>query len=230
MSVSAPSAARLVTGVSVEPARDDAGEMLELRIDVEADAVQAHPAPHAHADARDLGAADEDADLRRRAARLRRRGGPASRSAKSSSAATKARTSRPRRAEVEHHIGHALAGAVIGEAPAAAAPIHRKARRHRAARRAWRWCRPYRGEGAPAATRIRCASPRAIAADAGIHGRERVGIGHGRVALPAIRPRAVGAGARSRAGLRRMFGHKARHLACRASRLQAHPCTLRQVC
>ena len=37
--------------------------MLKLRVDVEADAVQTYPVPHAHADAGDLGAADKDADL-----------------------------------------------------------------------------------------------------------------------------------------------------------------------
>ncbi len=34
----------------------------------------------------------------------------------------------PAAVEVEHHIGHALAGAVIGEASAAAAREHREAR------------------------------------------------------------------------------------------------------
>ena len=36
--------------------------MFKLRGDVEADAVQTYPVPHAHADAGDLGAADKDAD------------------------------------------------------------------------------------------------------------------------------------------------------------------------
>ena len=37
--------------------------MLEVRIDVQAHAMQAHPAPDADADAGDLRARDEDADL-----------------------------------------------------------------------------------------------------------------------------------------------------------------------
>ena len=40
---------------------------------------------------------------------------------------TKARTSSPRRLQVEHHIGHALAGPVIGVLPAAAAAVDREA-------------------------------------------------------------------------------------------------------
>ena len=94
--------------------------MLELGSDVEADAVQAHPAAHAHPDARDLGAADEDAD---------RAGAPLALDAEAAERRDQPILERgdegphvasaPR--QVEHHISHALAGAVIGEAPAAAA-------------------------------------------------------------------------------------------------------------
>src|SRR4029078_5009942 len=46
-----------------QPARDDAGEGLQVRIDIEADTVEAHPVAHADADARNLGLADEHSDL-----------------------------------------------------------------------------------------------------------------------------------------------------------------------
>src|SRR4249920_615177 len=47
----------------VQPARHDAGEMREVRIDVEADAMKAHPVAETDADARDLGFSDKHSDL-----------------------------------------------------------------------------------------------------------------------------------------------------------------------
>src|SRR4051794_23932477 len=107
--------------------------MLELGLDVERDAVKAHPAPHADADRGDLvldlealvGPAHPDADpvlapltldveareaadqpfLERRDEGTHVRAAPL---------------------QVEHDIGNALAGAVIGELPAAAGAEHRE--------------------------------------------------------------------------------------------------------
>ena len=80
----------------VQPARHDAGEMLQIRIDVEADAVEAHPMADTDADARDLGLADKDSDRPSRRSPLTPSRASAAMS-QSSSAWTKARTSRPRR-------------------------------------------------------------------------------------------------------------------------------------
>ena len=155
MSVSEPSAARLVTGVSSEPARHDAREMLQLRSDVEADAVQAHPVPHAHADAGDLGARQQrcrPAPSRRSPSTPRLASVAISQSSKRCDEGTDVAAAP---GEIEHDIGHALAGAVIGEAPAAAGPEHRKSRSVEQFLRTRRWCPPCKGKGAPAATRTR---------------------------------------------------------------------------
>ncbi len=94
--------------------------------------MQRHPMPHAHADAGDLGAAHEDADLAGPALALdaepRKRGDqPVFERADEGPHVAAA----PR--EVEHHIGHALARAVIGEAAAAAGLEDGKAVGRRAA-------------------------------------------------------------------------------------------------
>src|SRR5581483_5382318 len=107
--------------------RHDAREMLELRIDVEAHAVKGDPAAHAHADARDLGAAHEETDralapLGLDAEDGKRRDQPVLKPGDEGADIAAAGC------EIQHHIGHALAWAMIGEAAAAAGPVDGKAR------------------------------------------------------------------------------------------------------
>src|SRR5581483_7230836 len=101
--------------------------MLELRIDVETHAVKAHPAADAHADARDLGAAHEDADRAFAPLAFDAEGGersdqpilePGDESADVAAAGC----------EIEHHIDHALARPMIGETAAAPGAVNGKAR------------------------------------------------------------------------------------------------------
>ena len=113
-----------------DAARDDAAVMVELRIDVECDAMIGHPAPHAHADRGDLflasaGPRNPDADAAvaplTADAELRERADhpllePVHVAAHIAIAA----------GEIEHDIGDALPGPVIGVAAAAAGPVHRQ--------------------------------------------------------------------------------------------------------
>ena len=123
MSVSAPSAARLVTGVSASPhvtmpeKCSSSGATLRLA------PVQRHPAAHAHPDTGDLCPSNENADLARKPLALdaemrKRRDQPVFEKCDEGSHVA------PARSKVEHDIGHALARAVIGEAPAAPALEH----------------------------------------------------------------------------------------------------------
>ena len=89
--------------------------------------MEADPAPEPDADARDLRSADEHADLIGAAGTLdaetRERGDQPI-----LEPMDEAPDVPPTAVEVKHHIGHALARAVIGEASAAAAGEHREAR------------------------------------------------------------------------------------------------------
>ena len=84
----------------------------------------------------------------------------------------------PARCEVEHHIGHALARAVIGEAPAAPALEHGEPVGRRAARSARRWCRRCRLADAPSSHTHSGASPRAMEATRRLHGGDGLRVGH----------------------------------------------------
>src|SRR6202030_3228118 len=119
----------------VDAARHNAGEMAEVGIDVEADAVQAHPAFHPDADGRDLvlatlalvgtGHPYADPVLPALAANVegRQRADQPFLQVGHESAHVAAAP-----LEVEHRIGHALARPVIGELAAAAGRKYRKAR------------------------------------------------------------------------------------------------------
>ena len=127
-----------VVGLS-DSARDDAGKMREIRIDVQRHAVKRRPAPHAHADGGDLvlghlakrrrrfvGPRDPHADtgLARLAddvERLQRLDQPAFERGHIGSHI------RPSALEVEHHISDPLPGPVIGELAAASGAMNRKA-------------------------------------------------------------------------------------------------------
>src|SRR5262249_45830291 len=103
----------------VLPARHNAGEVFEVRIDIERDAMEGDPVPHADADRGDLRAADEDADLISMAVAFDAEGGK-----RSNQPVLQSPHEGPDVAtvpvEVAHHIGDALSRAVIG-VPAAAA-------------------------------------------------------------------------------------------------------------
>ena len=116
--------------VLADAAGDDAGVMAEVGRDVQRDAVPAHPAGDAHADGGDLGLGprgvigdpDADAALAPFAAHAEAGEGadqpflqPVHEAAH---VARRARAVRP--GEVQHDVGDALAGAVIGPLPAAA--------------------------------------------------------------------------------------------------------------
>src|SRR5665648_28717 len=97
--------------------------MRKVRIDVQADAMQAHPAAYADPDGGDLRVADEDADRARPPfafdAETRKRGDqPGFEGCDIGPDVTA--TGR----EINHDIGNTLAGAVIGVAPAAAGLEH----------------------------------------------------------------------------------------------------------
>src|SRR6516165_5230365 len=114
-----------------DAAGDDAAVMVEVGVDVERHAVIGHPAPHAHADRGDLVLAavrpyHPDAD-------------PAG-AAFAADAEPRERADYPlfepvdmasyiavAAIEIEHDIGDALAGSVIGVAAATAGPVHRQA-------------------------------------------------------------------------------------------------------
>ena len=85
-------------------------------------------------------------------------------------------------AKVEHHIGHALAGAVIGEAAAAARPIHWKAALIEQLARLGAGAGGVKGRVLEQPHAVACL-PRGNRRDAGIHDGERVGVGDGRIAL-----------------------------------------------
>src|SRR5262249_48029134 len=103
------------------------GEVRELRLDIDGDAMEGHPAAQPHADSGDLvlvtvalvGALDPNADavLAPLAAyvELHQRADDPFLQTRHIGAHVGAAA-----LQVEHHIGHALAGAVIGELPAAA--------------------------------------------------------------------------------------------------------------
>ena len=114
-----------------DAAGHDAGEMREVRLDVDRDAVERHPVAHADADGGDLVFA-----------RSPRRTQTPTRSSRRSPLTLNCveRVDHPlleaghegahvaaAALEVEHHIGHALAGAVIGVLPAAPRLEHREA-------------------------------------------------------------------------------------------------------
>ncbi len=127
-----------VVGFS-DAARDDAGKMGEIRVDVERDAVKRHPAPHAHANGGDLvlgrlaqrrsgfvGPRDPYADsgLARLAddvERLQRLDQPAFERGHIGAHVG------PSAPEVEHDVSDPLPGSVIGELAAASGAMDRKA-------------------------------------------------------------------------------------------------------
>ena len=114
--------------------------MRQVRLDIERDAVERHPAPHPHADGGDLvfrhlavparflvGTRDPDADpvladLAPDVEQRQRRDDPGLQRRDIGAHVLAAAV------EVEHRIGDALAGAVIGELPAAPGLEHRKTR------------------------------------------------------------------------------------------------------
>src|SRR5262245_64794358 len=102
--------------------------MREVRIHIEAHAVEAHPMPDADADARDLGLAYKDADLAFAALALdtdpRKCGDEPVLQRMHEGAHVAAANGK-----VEHDIGHALAWPVIGETSAAAGAKHGEPRR-----------------------------------------------------------------------------------------------------
>ena len=113
-----------------DPARDDAGVVAEVRRDVERDAVPTHPAGHTNADGGDLGlgsrgrTGDPDADASLPPFATHAEAGEGSDQPflqPVHEAPHVAGGHRAMRAgEVQHHIGHALAGAVVGPLAAAA--------------------------------------------------------------------------------------------------------------
>ena len=140
--------------------------------------MQRDPIPHPHADAGELGALHEDADLAGLAlalqAKTRKRG---------DQPVFERADERPHIAaaprEVEHHIGHALARAVIGEAPAAAGLEDGKAVGREQLRRIGAGARRVDGgvlEQPDAVLSLAAGDCRG----ASIHEGERVGIGHRR--------------------------------------------------
>ena len=143
-----------------------AWKCVELRLDIDRDAVERHPAPQPDADGGDLvlkaGALvrprdpDADAVLAPFAANIEGRQRP-------DDPFLEARDIGPHVGppplQVEHHIGHPLAGAVIGEL-AATAGSRRSEIAGRAGRRPCRWCRRCRAADAPGARPVRGALPR----------------------------------------------------------------------
>ena len=116
-----------------DPARHDAAEVLEVGLDVEADAVEAHPVAQPEADRGDLvldiGATlrpahpDADAIGPDLAGNVEpRQRGDQPRLQQRHEAADIATAT----AQVEHHVGDALTRPVIGELPAAARLMHRE--------------------------------------------------------------------------------------------------------
>ena len=130
---------------SRDAAGRDAGKMRQVRLDVDRNAVERHPAPDADADGGDLVLGH----LAAWSARLvRPRTQTPTRSSRRSPSTLKVGERgdepglesgdegahvRPAALEVEHDIGDALAGAVIGELAAAAGLEHGKARVHKVA-------------------------------------------------------------------------------------------------
>ena len=118
-----------------DAARDDAGEMGEIGVDVQANAMEADPAPQLDADGGDLvlpgrpGLArttlDPDADppLAHVAVDAEPRQGVDDPGLQRHHEGANVAAARR---EVEHHIGHPLAGPVVGELAAAPAAEHRK--------------------------------------------------------------------------------------------------------
>ena len=128
-----PRSTRLVTPCSRHAAGHDAGEMREVRLDVQADAVEGHPAADPDADGGDLvlrglalvGAAHPDPDpvLPPLAADVEGIEGGDEPGLQGRHVAAQVRRAA---VEVQHHIGHPLAGAVIGVLPSPPRPVDRE--------------------------------------------------------------------------------------------------------
>src|SRR5260370_4613067 len=116
-----------------DAAGDDRREVRKVRIDIDRDAVERHPAPQPHADGGDLvfkartlvRPADPDTDpiLASLAPHMEGRERPDDPFLKTSDIGPHVR---PPPLQVEHDIGHPLAGTVIGELTAASGRKHRK--------------------------------------------------------------------------------------------------------
>jgi biotin carboxyl carrier protein len=130
-----PRSTRLVTPCS-SGRRARCREVGQVRLDVQADAVERHPAAQLHPDGGDLVLArpadslalDPDADAAVADLALDVEGGQGADDPGLQRRDEGAHVA-PRAGQVEHHIGHPLAGAVIGELAAAAAGEHRQAAR-----------------------------------------------------------------------------------------------------
>src|SRR6476620_3935048 len=115
-------------------ARHDRVEVRQIRLDVDGDAVERHPAPQPHADGGDLVFKawslvapiypDADAILAPFALHVESRQRPNNPFLKASHISPHVGPPPP---QVEHYVGHPLAGAVIGELPTAPGGKHRKA-------------------------------------------------------------------------------------------------------
>ena len=165
--------------LAADAARHDAGEMLEHRIDVERDAVEGHPAPHADADGGDLVLAADallrplhpDAD-----GVLAPAGGDVEGGERADDPFLQRVDVEPdvrlAAVEIEHQVGDPLAGAVIGVLAAAPGPVDREAIRRQQVRRL--------GAGAGGVERCVLHQPDALGGcsladggDAGLHGGDR---------------------------------------------------------
>ena len=128
-----PRSTRLVTPCSRHAAGHDAGKVREVRLDVQADAVEGHPAPDPDADGGDLvlrglalvGPAHPHPDpvLPALAADVEGIEGGDEPGLQGRHVAAQVRRAA---VQVQHHVGHALAGAVIGVLPSPPRPMDRE--------------------------------------------------------------------------------------------------------
>ena len=138
-----------------------ASKWRQVGLDIDGDAVERHPAPQPHADGGDLvletlalvrpSHPDADAILAPLAAHVEGCERPDDPFLQTRHIGPHVR---PPALQVEHHIGHPLAGAVIGDLPAAPGGKHRKAGIEQVGRPC-RWCRRCRAGGVPAARPVR---------------------------------------------------------------------------